>query len=344
MFPQDLIPQEKMPAVARGLLEAFGVSTFEDVRKVTGGHTTSLVLRIVVRGMPYLLKMIMRTDHATRHFTCMKAAAEAGLAPRVWYSSIDDRLVITDFVETTPFGPAEALPRMAALLRGLHALAPFPKIADHFNTSCIFLLNKGPAVEGFLQKFRASNAIPAEDIDDLLARHAQLAAAYPLDPSEYVSCHNDLFKPDNALFNGERIVLVDWETAFLNDRYADLAVVTNLVVANEADEDAFLDAYFGQSADRYQKARLFLMQQITHLFYAIAFLYLGSGGNPVDLSESVPDFAELRRRMWTGPIDLKDNPTKVLYGRVHWARLKENMRLPRFEESVRILAERQARA
>jgi hypothetical protein len=64
----------------------------------------------------------------------------------------------------------------------------------------------------------------------------------------------------------------------------------------------------------------------------------------VDLSESVPDFAELRRRMWTGPIDLKENQTKVLYGRVHWARLKENMRLPRFEEAVRILAERQASA
>ena len=45
-----MIPQEKSAAVTRGLREAFGVTAFEDVRRLTKGHTSTLVFRIVVRG------------------------------------------------------------------------------------------------------------------------------------------------------------------------------------------------------------------------------------------------------------------------------------------------------
>src|ERR1700682_3133339 len=93
----SLIPQEKSAAVTRGLNEAFGVTEFEDIRKMTKGHTSALVFRIVVQGRPYLLRIIMRTNSIlgpTRQFTCMKAAAEAGLAPHVWYTSTEDQISI----------------------------------------------------------------------------------------------------------------------------------------------------------------------------------------------------------------------------------------------------------
>ena len=106
-----MIPQEKSAAVARGLREAFGVTAFEDIRMMTRGNATSRVFRIVVRGSPFLLKIIMRTDDPTRHYTCMKAAAEAGLAPRVWYTSIEDKICITDFVEEAPLPVTDALVR-----------------------------------------------------------------------------------------------------------------------------------------------------------------------------------------------------------------------------------------
>ncbi len=103
-----IIPQEKSAAVTRGLREAFGVTDFEDICRLTGGHTSALVFRILVRGRPFLLRIIMRTDDPTCHFTCMKAAAAAGLAPRVWYTSVEDRLAITDFVDAVPFPVAKA--------------------------------------------------------------------------------------------------------------------------------------------------------------------------------------------------------------------------------------------
>lgn len=337
-----MIPQEKSAAVTRGLREAFGLTAFEDIRRLTRGHTSSLVFRIVVRGSPFLLKIIMRTDDPTRHFTCMKAAAEAGLAPHVWYTSIEDRIAITDFVEAAPFPVTDALVRIPAALRTLHALPPFPGVLNHLNTSCMFLINKGTAVDGFIQRFQAANILPQGESEELLARYAQLAAVYPRHDPDMVSSHNDLFKPDNILFDGHRVWLVDWEAAFLNDRYADLAVVANLVVTNDAEERVYLQEYFGQPPDQYQLARFFLMQQVAHIFYAMVFLLLGSSGRQLNLSENAPDFRDFHRRIWAGEVNLADNQMKTVYGWVHREQLLQNMRQARFYEAVRIVSDRYA--
>jgi len=340
-----MIPPEKSTAVTRGLREAFGVTEFEDIGMLTKGRTSSLVFRIVVRGSPFLLKIIVRpypVDILTRLFTCMKAGAEAGLAPHVWYGNVEDRILITDFVEELPFPAAEALVRIPTALRTLHALPPFPGVANHLNTSCMFLMHKGTALDGFIQSFRAANVLPKDHSEELFARHAQVAAVYPHHDPDMVSSHNDLFKPDNMIFDGNRLWLVDWEAAFLNDRYADLAVVANLVATNDSEERVYLQEYFGQEPDEYQLARFFLMQQIAHMFYAMAFLLAGSSGKPVDQSENVADSRDFHRRLWEGDVNLADNHSKVLYGRVHLEQLLQNARQARFNEALKIVSDRHA--
>jgi hypothetical protein len=337
-----MIPQEMAEPVARGLREAFGVTEFEDISRITRGRTASLVFRLIVRGSPYLLKIITRTEDPTRHYTSMKAAAEAGVAPCVWYTDIENRISITDFVEPEPLPLSDALVRLPALLRTLHALPPFGKAP--FNTTCTFLLKTanaptiGPTLEGFLRKFQAANMLPPAESEEFLARHAEMAAVYPYDDSEMVSSHNDLFKPDNILFDGQHIWLVDWEAAFLNDRYADLAVVANQIVTNDEEEAAYLQEYFGAAPDRYQLARFHLMQQISHLFYIMAFLFQGSSGNPIDWNATVPEFTDYHRRMWAGEIDLADNNGKIVYARVHWERLMHNVRQARYKEALKIVS------
>jgi hypothetical protein len=101
--------------------------------------------------------------------------------------------------------------------------------------------------------------------------------------------------------------------------------------------------YFGEPADEYQLARFFLMQQVVHMFYAMVFLLLGSSGEPVDRSEKAPEFKAFHRRMWAGEFNLADSHTKVVYGRVHWERLLQNMRQARFKEALRIVSERHPR-
>jgi hypothetical protein len=64
-----MIPEAKNAAVARALRETFGVSEFEDIKTLNTAKLTSAhVFRIVVRGCPYLLRVITRTDANTDPF------------------------------------------------------------------------------------------------------------------------------------------------------------------------------------------------------------------------------------------------------------------------------------
>ena len=332
-----MIPQGKSEAVTRGMREAFGVNAFEDIRELSGGPGINPVFRIVVQGSPFLLRFNMRAGDVARHFTCMKAAAEAGLAPRVWYTSVEDRLSITDFIQAARFPVEGALQRMPAVLRSLHALPSFPTAPDHINTSCTFLLNKNAAVDAIIQKCRTANVLPENGTEELLARYKQIAAVYRRHDADMVSSHNDLFKPDNVLFDGQRVWLVDWEASFLNDRYADLAVVANLLADND-EERAYLQGYFGKPPDEYQLARFFLMQQLAHIFYTMAFLMMVPAGKPIDWSQPLPEFRDFNRRFWAGDVKLADSGTKAIYGRVHWERLSYNVRQPRYKEALQIVS------
>lgn len=76
-----MIPQEKSVAVTRGLGEALGVTAFEDIRMLATGLNSALVFRIVVRGSPYLLRIIARAhERPYAPVPIHEAAAEAGLA------------------------------------------------------------------------------------------------------------------------------------------------------------------------------------------------------------------------------------------------------------------------
>ncbi len=132
-------------------------------------------------------------------------------------------------------------------------------------------------------------------------------------------------------------------SCFLNDRYADLAVVANQVVANDQEEMLYLQKYFGAAPDEYQLARFHLMQQVAHLFYTLAFLFLGSLGRPIDWSKTMPEFSDCHRRMWAGEIDLADNDVKIVYGRVHWERLLQNVRQARYHQALRIVSDRHSK-
>jgi hypothetical protein len=326
-----MIPEEKSAAVFRGLREAFGANVIDDISRITKGLGSDLVFRIVVQGSPFLLQIMMRIDERNdpvRQFTCMKAAAEAGLAPRVRYTNTEDGIAIIDFVEAIPFPATQALVQLPGTLRRLHALRPFPKAFNYVT-----------AHNGFIWRFRTANLLSSGEIEGAFTRYEQVCAAYPRLDSDMVSTHSDL-KPENILFDGQRVWLVNWQAAFVNDRYFDLAVVANFVVTSDADEQTYLEQYFGQPPDEYQRARFFLMGQVLHMFYATVFLLLGSAGKPISQSENLPSFRDFHRRIWAGEVNLADNDLKIVYGMVHWEQLLQNMRRSRFDEALGILSER----
>ena len=326
-----MIPPEKEAVVFRALHEAFAATAIEDIRRMTRGLSSDLVFRIVVHGSPYLLRIMTRMDEQMdprRIFACMNVAADAGLTPRVRYSNAADGISITDFVEEVPFPATQALARLPETLRRLHALPRFPKAFNYVT-----------AHNGFIWRFRKAGLLPATEIEEVFTLYERVCAVYPRLDADMVSCHMDL-KPENILFDGQRVWLVDWQAAFVNDRYFDLAVVANFVLTSDADEWIYLEQYFGQRPNEYQRARFFIMRQIVHMFYAAVFLLLGSAGKPINQRAGLPSFTDFHCRIRNGEVNLADSELKVVYGMVHWERLLQNVRQQRFDEALKIVSER----
>ena len=328
-----MIPEANQPAVTRALHAAFGVNEYEDIRLLTGGLSTAFAFKIVVRGNPYLLK-ILRTEvisDPAHEFACMQTAAEAGIAPRIWYASVEDRVLITDYVEAKPL-PIDLLPLIVPTLRTLHSLPHFPrpKMGNYFDTMDKF----------FVRRFQAAKLLPDSATEEVFRRYADIVKVYPRNDADLVASHNDL-KPQNIRFDGEHIWLVDWESAFLNDEYVDLAIVANFFVTNEAQEEDYLRAYFGEPAgerserSEYRRARFYLMRQALSMFYAALLLLEASrAGLSINADMTTPDFREFHQDLISDKVDMLTAEAKLQYGMIHLREALRNMRTPRFAQAL----------
>jgi thiamine kinase-like enzyme len=324
-----MIPENKQLAVSKALREAFYADGFDKIQQLTKGLSGALVFKITVHKISYLLRIITHArDKPEYYFECLQAAAKAGVAPRIHYLNMEDKISITDFVQDRHFPIAEARIKMADTLRHLHSL---PKFTHH--------LNYIDASDGFLQKFLASDIVPKSDIKDLIELYARIGNVYPrADPENLVSCHNDV-KRDNIIFDGMRPWLVDWEAARLNDRYVDLAAIANFVVKSDDDEIEFLKRYFGETFDEYKQARFFLMSQVVHMFCFTLCTVLGSPGKSIDINMSTLSFNKFHEGLWNCEISLANNDETKHYAIIHLKELKNNMQTKRFDECLRIVAD-----
>jgi len=303
------------------------VNEFEDIRRLPGGLTKAQVFRIVVRGTPYLLRVDDESSNPSRQFACMKIAGEAGLAPQIRDENAQERILITDFVESKQF-PDDFAPLIARTLRKLHSLAHFPKVASYFDTA-----------DDQIRQFRAAGLLPENETDELFRRYADIIKVYPQNDTDHVACHIDL-KPQNILFDGNRVWLVDWEAARLGDRYVDLAVAANFFVRDEADEENYLREYFGESAGEYRRSRFYLMRQAVHVANATLFLlWAAESGMRIDADQEAPDFRDFHQRIVSGEVDLATNEAKLQYGRVHMNETLRNMRTQQFEDAMARVAD-----
>jgi hypothetical protein len=69
----------------------------------------------------------------------------------------------------------------------------------------------------------------------------QIHHRLPWDEANHVSSHNDP-NSRNILFDGTRLWLVDWETAFRNERFADLAILVDSLAPSPELEHELLHA------------------------------------------------------------------------------------------------------
>jgi aminoglycoside phosphotransferase (APT) family kinase protein len=277
--PLATLPADRRDRARSALTAVFGAAPVSVAQPITTGASAS-IHRIEVGGRPWLLRLESSQRDEVRDperaYACMQRAAEAGIAPAVLHADAAAGVAIMAFVQGRPLddfpGGPEALARaLGTVAARLQDTPVFPAVADYPSI-----------IGGLLDRLQATRLYGA-----LLAPHRdgfeRLRAAYPWDEQRLVSSHNDPH-PGNILFDGERLWLIDWETAYRNDPALDLAIMTMYRAATPELQEALLQAWSGRPSDPVLRARVFLMRQLAKLFYGCA--------NGLYLSETRPDLVE----------------------------------------------------
>jgi aminoglycoside phosphotransferase (APT) family kinase protein len=232
--------------VRAALADAFGAAAVAAVTALAVGASAGAILRVETGGRSYLLR-VEGPRSPLRYpdqYKALRMAAEAGLAPRVHYVDEGAGVAVTDFIETHPLrdfpgGPRALVLAVAELLRRLHGSPVFPAFVPY-----------------------------AETVLDRHVEHLErLRASYDWDPAQAVSCHNDSL-PSNILFDGKRLWLVDWESAYPNDPLVDIAIQLDNIARGPEIEEVLLQAWLGRAPEAGVRDRLAQARALNRLYYA----------------------------------------------------------------------------
>ena len=233
-----------------------------------------------------------------------EAAACAGVgAPFVAFVE-GERCLVTQFIAGRPLQDGElqteaCVGDVARALRAFHAGPPLRAVFDPFRI-----------VERYAATARERGAALPPAFETAAAAARELEPLVQGGEHAPVPCHNDLLAA-NLLHDGERVRIVDWEYAGMNDRYFDLA---NLSVNNgfgAGDDDRLLAAYFGAPPTDARRAALGVMKVMS----------------------------DFREAMW-GAVQSAVSSLDVdfeAYAREHFERLERTVAAPAHQEHLAVL-------
>lgn len=161
----------------------------------------------------------------------MALAAGLGLAPRLLHVDPSDGALVMVRAPGGPPSDVSGLRRMGATLAALHRAPRFRGVMDPWAKIALYLDEAGVGAPDRPDAFGG-----------LWSRIAGLAGTAALDPSRLAPCHVDPI-PANAIDDGERVVLIDWEYAAMSDPLWDLAYACVEGALEDAGEAALLAGY-----------------------------------------------------------------------------------------------------
>jgi aminoglycoside phosphotransferase (APT) family kinase protein len=266
--PWSIVAEPRRQATQDAVAAAFGRAQVDAIRPLSGGNSATNY-RIDVAGGAYALRLeaersVIRDPDRT--YPCLEAASAAGLSPAVRHLDRANGVAIMDFHEPVPLadypgGPPALTAEIGRMVARLQALPPFPSFGRFADL-----------VRAMFDYVRRSTLFAPGLLTPHLEAFEMAAVAYPWAAEPRVASHNDI-SANNLIFDGARLWLIDWETAFRNDPFADLAgvmVETLPRIAPEASdlEDVLLGAYVGRTPRQRERDRLTLMKPLVRIYQA----------------------------------------------------------------------------
>jgi thiamine kinase-like enzyme len=317
----SLIPDSRLAEVETALLHVFGTTTVTDISLLAGGLSGSSVYKI---NGHYVLKL-----NAAALSKALPLATAAGIAPPLYYQDVANGIYISSFIHNKPirtaFAPDKLISELAGTIKAIHAV-PYHAGGNDLQET----------IDAMISRFRQSDMLSGHIFDECFKQYEAIKSKYPWEDTDKVFSHNDL-NPSNILCDGERVWIVDWDVASLNDRYIDLANVANFFVHTEEQESAYLRIYF-DNVDEYKKARFYIMRQVCRIIYAMLMFQLAAQGKPAEYAHnqemdgiSLKEFGAL---IGAGKLSLAVYDGQLMFGKALLNEAVHQMRSSRFITSL----------
>lgn len=275
------------------------------VTKVAQGLSGAGVYRVDAGGRSYVLKVAGETEMPVlweHGLQILRLAAGAGLAPRIVHVDEGRRAVVSEFVAGQSFPafyrtPATHEAALAMLGRTVRRIQDIPVPPNATGKDPLAFLAE------IWSGIPADYPVPAF-VRDAVAR---VLAAGP-SGGERVLSHNDL-NPSNLVYDGERLLLFDWDTAGPNDPYYDLAVLSIFLRMDEGAIRRMLAAYEGgrEAAalpDRFVRNRRLASALAGSMFFHLARQLGDPGAAGNETLDTALPLGEFYQRMMAGQLSL----------------------------------------
>jgi len=327
----DTLPDERRTAAQSALAATFGTTPVDAVAPIGGGASSASVFHVTARGRGYLMRVEGEPSplRNPQQYDAMRIAADAGIAPAIHFIDETSRVAIIDLVEHRPLqdfpGGAPALAgAVGMLLARLQAEPAFPSFVDY------------PAiVTRLFAHVRRTGLFATGLLDPHVERLAELAEAYGAGKPRLVPSHNDV-TPRNVLFDGRRLWLIDWESAYRNDPLVDAAIALDSFGFPRELEDGLLEASLGRTSGGDDRRRLAIVRALTRLYYAGVFLSASSASwrAAPDDDLAAPTPAEFRHALRNGHLAPGTPRTRHLLGKMYLDSFLTGSVPPDFEAAV----------
>jgi thiamine kinase-like enzyme len=180
-------------------------------------------------------------------------AAELGIGPAVLGKLEGVGTLVTELVEGHHLEPTPFTERIADVVDLIHRFHDSGPLGGAFPIHRV--------VEWHARDASARGVMPPKAYERLHQQSRRIESAFSRAPTPLVPCHNDLL-PGNVLFADDRVWLLDFEYAGMNDVFFDLANLSvNSDFGHETDE-RLLTLYFGHIS-KTAWARLQLMKMMS---------------------------------------------------------------------------------
>jgi thiamine kinase-like enzyme len=225
-----------------------------EIQRLSGGLTNTN-FRVVVDDVPYFVRVpgesteLLAVDRKNEYFNA-KAAAEAGVGPKVLYYLPEFQVMILEFLvgrtmSNHALGESGMPSRIAQVIQRLHA---GPRFLTDFN---MFRLTE------FYLAICSERSIRIPDgYSGRLSTFGRIEQALQAKPLSTVPCHNDLLA-ENYMEVGGSLRLIDYEYSGNNDPCFELGNTCQELQYDDARIAEVCTAYFGAaSPDKFARMKL----------------------------------------------------------------------------------------